>query len=778
MITINTYYNDYAKLKKFTIDNHDLLFNDGSRSVLVQVFCGIYDKKFLTSLLQQVCELVPHAQIIGTTTSGEIMNGEVSGLKTVLSFSIFKQSDIKIASVVQKDLSSYELGRSIAAALNSKRAKLLILFSTGLTIDANQLLKGVQFVCPHLPVAGGISGNNYINKQGFIFCNDGVTDCGVVGVVLEGEQLSINQYYHFCWIPIGKEMTITKADGLRVYTIDHIPAYQIYRKYLGADGKSSMIINSIFPLIANRYGIDIARVPMFINNDDSIDFSADMVEGEKVRFSCGHVEMIIKTIDKLIQKIKERRVESIFVYSCVLRRGFLQESAEIETLPLQKIAPTAGFFTGGEFYHINNTNQLLNATMTTLVLSEADQHEEVLIQKPEESFIQENTDVGVSTIRDNVESRSIVILKALTNLANTVTKELIDRTNELEKVNKETLYASTHDPLTGLYNRGFYEQEIEHLKSDNVPLSIIICDVDGLKLINDTLGHSAGDTILKATADILKTLFGHDNLVARIGGDEFSVLIQSSSLSNVKRTSQKIHEAVAKYNSVNPPVPLSISFGYASNENSYGNTDILFKEADNNMYREKLHQSKSIRSNLVQTLIQTLHARDIITENHSNRLLDLITRFSEYIGFPQSNIPDLQLFARFHDIGKVGIADNILLKEGALTQKERIEMQRHSEIGYRIARSSEDLLPLADWILKHHEWWNGKGYPVGLSGEDIPYECRILAIIDSYDAMTNDRPYRRAMSNEAAIKELKRCAGTQFDPTLVEKFIASMESKN
>lgn len=612
MITLNTYYNGYEKLQKFTMDNHDILFNDDSRSVLVQVFCGIYDKEFLTSLLQQICKLVPHTQIIGTTTSGEIMNGEVSGLKTVLSFSIFKQSDIKIAFAEQKDLNSFELGRSIAAALNSKRAKLLILFSTGLTIDANQLLKGVQLVCPHLPVTGGISGNNYINKQGFIFCNNGVTDCGVVGVVLEGEQLSINQYYHFCWIPIGKEMTITKADGLRVYTIDHIPAYQVYRKYLGADGKSSMIINSIFPLISKRHGIDIARVPMFVNNDDSIDFSADMVEGEKVRFSFGHVEMIIKTIDI---KIKERRVESIFVYSCVLRRGFLQESAEIETLPLQKIAPTAGFFTGGEFYHINNTNQMLNATMTTLVLSETNQHEEVLIQKPEESLLQENTDVGVSTIKDNVESRSIVILKALTSLVNTVAKELINRTNELEQVNNETLYASTHDPLTGLYNRSFYEQEMEHLKTGNVPLSIIICDVDGLKLINDTLGHSKGDAILRATADILKVIFGNDNLVARIGGDEFSVLIQNYSLDNVKRTCQKIREAVASYNSDNPSVPLSISFGCASCENSFGNTDIIFKEADNNMYREKLHQSKSIRSNLVQTLVQTLHARDIIINN-------------------------------------------------------------------------------------------------------------------------------------------------------------------
>ena len=139
---------------------------------------------------------------------------------------------------------------------------------------------------------------------------------------------------------------------------------------------------------------------------------------------------------------------------------------------------------------------------------------------------------------------------------------------------------------------------------------------------------------------------------------------------------------------------------------------------------------------------------------------------------------DLRLLAQFHDIGKVGIPDRILLKPGPLEPEEVIEMRRHCEIGHRIAQSSPDLLPVADWVLKHQEWWNGEGYPLGLAGERIPVECRILSIADAYDAMTSDRPYRAAMTQRAAIEELRRCRGSQFDPVLVDQFITLLAAAN
>jgi len=146
------------------------------------------------------------------------------------------------------------------------------------------------------------------------------------------------------------------------------------------------------------------------------------------------------------------------------------------------------------------------------------------------------------------------------------------------------------------------------------------------------------------------------------------------------------------------------------------------------------------------------------------------------IGLPESTTADLSLLAKFHDIGKVGISDAILLKEGPLTSEEWTEMKRHCEIGYRIALSAPDLVPIADWILKHHEWWNGQGYPLGIKEEEIPVECRLLAIADAYEALTSARPYRRTFSHREAVAELRRHAGTQFDPHLLEKFLKMLET--
>ena len=166
-----------------------------------------------------------------------------------------------------------------------------------------------------------------------------------------------------------------------------------------------------------------------------------------------------------------------------------------------------------------------------------------------------------------------------------------------------------------------------------------------------------------------------------------------------------------------------------------------------------------------------LAERDYITDGHAERLHHLAEKMATAVGMRETDIADLNLFAQFHDIGKVGVSDRILNKPGPLTEEERQEMRLHCEIGHRIAQSSTELKPIADWILKHQEWWNGGGYPLGLSKNEIPLPCRILSIVDAYDAMTNDRPYRKAMLTQDAINELEQAAGTQFDPSLVQLFV-------
>jgi len=355
--------------------------------------------------------------------------------------------------------------------------------------------------------------------------------------------------------------------------------------------------------------------------------------------------------------------------------------------------------------------------------------------------------------------------------------ELRYQISQLREKERQIRHVSLHDSITGLHNRVYFEEEMRRMESGrHNPVGLIICDVDGLKLVNDTLGHNTGDTLLAAAARVIRDSFRGSDVVARVGGDEFAVVLPSSSLTVVEESCRRIEEAVTAYNTANPELPLSISVGFAVRNDSSRGMDDLFKEADNNMYRKKLHSSRSARSAIVQTLMKAIEARDYITEGHAERLQGLAAAMALVLGLPERNVNDLRLLAQFHDIGKVGIPDRILFKPDRLTPEEFEEMRRHSEIGHRIAQSAPDMVPIADWILMHHEWWNGKGYPLGLKGEDIPPECRILAIADAYDAMTSDRPYRKAMSHELAMAELRRCAGTQFDPSLIEKFALVLES--
>lgn len=346
-------------------------------------------------------------------------------------------------------------------------------------------------------------------------------------------------------------------------------------------------------------------------------------------------------------------------------------------------------------------------------------------------------------------------------------RDITDR----KEIEEQLKYLSLYDSLTSLYNRTYFEQEMKRLKnSRNTPVAVIVCDVDGLKLSNDSLGHDAGDELLKAAAMVIKESFRQEDIVARIGGDEFAVLLPNSTPELVAQANRRIREAINDYNNTKPQHYLSISIGYAIGDNSAHIGD-LFKEADNNMYREKLHHSQSARSATVQILMKALEARDFVTEGHADRLQELVAVIGKALGFTDSKMTSLRLLAQFHDIGKVGIPDRILFKRGQLSKEEREEMQRHCEIGHRIDLSAPDLVPIADWILKHQEWWNGRGYPFGLRGDDIPLECRILAIADAYDAITSNRPYRKALSHEKAIDELKKCAGKQFDPQLVKIFV-------
>ncbi len=342
--------------------------------------------------------------------------------------------------------------------------------------------------------------------------------------------------------------------------------------------------------------------------------------------------------------------------------------------------------------------------------------------------------------------------------------DITERKQSEEKIK----YLSFHDKLTGLYNRTFIEEEM--LRMDTVqqlPVSLIMGDVNGLKLVNDALGHQEGDRLLITVAEIIKDCCRPQDIIARWGGDEFIILLANCDKQTAARVFDDIKQASLRANDL--MIETSISMGLATKESDDQDIDELIREAEDKMYRNKLMESRSARSAFLTSLEKTLWTRSYETEEHCQRVQKITHKIGLRIHLPESEMDNLKLLASLHDIGKIAIPNSILDKPGRLTAEEWDAIKKHPEIGYRIALSSPEMAPIAEAILHHHEHWNGGGYPLGLKGENIPILSRILAIADTYDVMVNGRSYQPAVSPQEVWKELRRCAGTQFDPRLVSK---------
>lgn len=329
---------------------------------------------------------------------------------------------------------------------------------------------------------------------------------------------------------------------------------------------------------------------------------------------------------------------------------------------------------------------------------------------------------------------------------------------------------SYYDYLTNIYNRRFYEEELNRLDvKRNLPLTIVLGDVNGLKLINDSFGHVMGDKLLIIIAEILKSACRDDDIVARLGGDEFVIVLPKTSKAEAQGLLRRIKTSISKKTLGH--FSLSVSFGLDTKIDETYSIEKLFKTAENHMYKNKLHESPSMRSNAIDAIFKTLHEKNKREEAHSNRVAKLCANMGVALKMTPENINELETIGRLHDIGKIAISETILNKPGKLTTKEWNEVKRHPEIGYRILSTVNELSDIADIVLYHHERYDGNGYPKQIKGEEIPYISRILTIVDSYDAMTSSRSYRDANSEEFALNELKTNAGSQFDPALVDVFI-------
>lgn len=349
--------------------------------------------------------------------------------------------------------------------------------------------------------------------------------------------------------------------------------------------------------------------------------------------------------------------------------------------------------------------------------------------------------------------------------------DITDRKRAEEKI----MYLSFHDKLTGLYNRAFFEEELKRLDTERqLPISIIMGDLNNLKLANDIFGHDIGDELLVKISDILKDHCRCEDIIARWGGDEFIILLPQTSEDTALSVCDRIKDACST--SEGNPIQPSIALGIATKSGMDQDIKGILSEAEHRMYRNKLIEHKSARSATIDSLEKLLLEKDYETREHTIRIQEVAWKIGHALNFTGSQLDELSLLALLHDIGKIAIPDSILLKLDALSEDEWTIIRKHPEIGYRIAQSSSELSSIAYAILSHHERWDGTGYPQGLEGEKIPFISRIISIADAFDVMTHDRNYRRKMSTKEAVDEISKCSGTQFDPVLVDIFIRVISS--
>lgn len=551
---------------------------------LIQIFSGIIDPVVIESILEVIRTTLPKTPVIGVTTAGEIMDGSSLSESIIINVTLFEKTTVKSKLITEND-DLVSVGQDIAHALKTENTKSLIVLGCGLknghTINATDMMTSIQENMPGIPVSGAQAGENGKIGITYAFTEDGITSTGVAAASLNSDFLEVVRTYNLSWIPIGKKMTITKAEGSRVYEIDHMPPYEIYEYYLGKEVADGLPLSAAdFPLIIDRDGMRQAIHATGVNEDGSFNFIHDFTVGEQMRFGYCHVGLLALGANETYELLSAHDLQAAFVYTCVSRKWVLGEDIEVELSPIHEIPCSAGFYSYGEYYQIEDgSNLFLGQTMTILGLSE-------------------NVNRAQNASSDNRiktnESRQFKTMRVL--------HRLIEKsTHEIERMNVELADLVLIDTLTSLGNRRRFDQKIDSLIQEHATagksLGLILFDIDSFKAYNDTYGHVAGDDCLRGIGQVVLSITKDTNYIgARYGGEEFAILLPDVSAKTTQLVAEQIRIGIENLkikHSGSPAGHITASFGAITAKfDAHLKPDDFINDCDTLLYEAK-HSGKN-----------------------------------------------------------------------------------------------------------------------------------------------------------------------------------------
>ena len=632
--------------------------------------------------------------------------------------------------------------------------------------STTNLCEGLDALAPNIQIFGGIvCSPDITSPNSCVFSSvGGYSKTGILVVFYGGPEFHVESRKISGWKPIGRNFHVTRSKGNILYELSSLPAYEVYNKYLNIKNDNNFFYNALeFPMLYEHNGISIVRAAGASNPDGSLTMSSDIDEGSMVRLLYGEPQLILEKIKTESENAELFAPEVMHIFSCAARKAFWSKhEPTYEITAFKGLASSTGFFSHGEFLREKG---FLNQHNITLVIASM-----------REGAITKRGHAKGVIIPDEKSTRLPLAARMATFIRET-SFELEQINSRLRVMNEHLQDVATTDSLTGLENRLAFDALLETINQEDSQensWTMFLMDVNGLKYANDTFGHQAGDELIKAAAKAIKNTYGTNGNCFRIGGDEFAVITRAPLDSHYPMYSI-LQKNINEYNK-KALYHLSIAVGASRLRSDSGIRKSISDwkmEADLNMYRDKVRYHKPVENDenqnlkdLISCLISVEEAKDSYTAHHSERVKAYSELIARFLGLSESSISLITHAAHLHDIGKIGIRDNVLTKPGKLTDEEFEIIKQHPVIGAKILMQSNYTHELVQIVLHHHERYDGRGYPEGLKGEDIPIGARVIAIADSIDAMTSKRVYRDAMSLDYCRNEIEKNLGVMYDPAI------------